>query len=68
MLVNTIACLFCMFLSKELIILSIGLGYKLSHYLNCFPSDGDDDDGVRREVYDICRMVLANRVHVPYPP
>jgi len=36
MLVNTIVCLFCIFLSKELIILSVG--YKWSHCLNCFPS------------------------------
>jgi len=33
MLVNTLDCLFCTFLSKQLIILSVG--YKWS---NCFPS------------------------------
>ena len=36
MQVNTILCLFCTFLSNQLIILSVG--YKWSHCLNCFPS------------------------------
>ena len=36
MLVNTITCLFCTFLSKQFIILSVG--YKWSHCLNCFPA------------------------------
>ena len=36
MLVNTLVCLFCTFLSKQLNILS--LGYKWSHCLNCFQS------------------------------
>src|SRR6218665_2708665 len=36
MLVNTFVCLFCIFLSKQFIILSVR--YKWSHCLNCFPS------------------------------
>src|SRR6218665_1606478 len=36
MLVNTIVCLVCTFLSKQFIILIVG--YKWSHCLSCFPS------------------------------
>jgi len=36
MLVNTLVCLFCTLLSKQPITLSVG--YKWSHCLNCFPS------------------------------
>src|SRR6218665_812608 len=36
MLVNTLVCLFCTFLSKQPIILRVG--YIRSHFFNCFPS------------------------------
>jgi len=44
MLVNTLVCPFCTFLSKQLIILSVG--YK---WLNCFPSASSRVDQINSE-------------------
>src|SRR6218665_1077177 len=46
MLVNRLVCLFCTFLSKQLIILSVGLGYKWS---NCFPSASSRIDQINSD-------------------
>jgi len=47
MLVNTLVCLFCTFLSKQLIILSVG--YEWSHCLNCFPSASSQVDQINSD-------------------
>ena len=47
MLVNTIVCLFCTFLSKQFIILSVG--YKWSHCLDCFPSASSPVDQINSD-------------------
>ena len=38
MLISTLAGLFCTFISKQPIILSVHVGYKWPYCLNCFPS------------------------------
>jgi len=47
MLVNTIVCLFCTFLSKQFIILSVG--YKWWHCLNCFLSASSRVDQINSD-------------------
>src|SRR6218665_828108 len=47
MLVNTVICLFCTFLSKQFIILSVG--YKWPHCLNCFPSASSRVDQINSD-------------------
>ena len=47
MLVNTIVCLFCIILSKQFIILSVGS--KWSHCLNCFPSASSRVDQINSD-------------------
>ena len=47
MLFNTLVCLFCTFLSKQVIILSIG--YKWLHCLNCFPSASSRVDQINSD-------------------
>src|SRR6218665_2262211 len=47
MLINTLVGLFCTFISKQLIILSVD--YKWSHCLNCFPSASSRVDQINSD-------------------
>src|SRR6218665_3945840 len=61
MLVNTLVCLFSTFLSKQLIILSVG--YKWSHCLNCFQSASSQVDQINSDSLAVqISTTLVNRV------
>src|SRR6218665_1709308 len=63
MMINTLVCQFCTFLSKQLNILS--LGYKWLHYLNCFPSassriDQINSDSLAAHISTVKRVKIHN--------
>jgi len=61
MLAKTVVCLFCPFLSKQFIILSVG--YKWLHCLNCFPSASSRVDQINSDSLEPqISTALVNRV------
>jgi len=64
MLVITLICLFCTFLSKQLIILSVHVGYKWS---NCFPSAFSQVDQINSDSLAVqISTTLVKRVKKHY--